>query len=472
LWRYQLIRDAADESLTPRQRGALVRKVAAERHPGPFGGTVAVSRNTLDRWLKLWRGGGFDALRPKPRQSQATTPRETLDLAARLKQEAPERTAAQVRRIIEKMCGDAPSESTLLRHFRAAGLPQASRQVFGRFQADFPNEIWVGDALRGPKVAGRKAYLFAFLDDYSRYVVAARWAFAEDTARLSLALRPALLAWGVPNTCYTDNGAAFKDRQLARACARLGIRMVHSAPGRPQGRGKIERFFNTVTSQFLTEVNASGLPGPGSPARSLEELNQLFRAWVEASYHQAPNNTTGEAPAERWARGWANLKPRRAEPQAIDEAFLWSQERTATRAGTVQLFGNTYQVDPLLAGRRVEIVYDPFDMAKPVQVYDRDGRPAGAGTLVEIKRHTDPKARAAARDAAAGAGPASLTGIDYLRALDDDRKRAAAKAGLDYAALAPPGGPEPPAGEDGGRRPQGAAGRDDGDDGWEQGVLV
>jgi putative transposase len=241
-WRYQIIRGAADESVAPSQRGRLVREIAERRHPGPFGGTVEVSRTTADRWIRAWRSGGFEALQPKPRQSLARTPAETLELAARLKQEAPERTAAQVKRIIEQMCGDAPSESTLLRHFRSLGLPQASRQVFGRFQADFPNEIWVGDFLHGPRIGGRKTYLAAFLDDYSRYVVAARWAFAEDTARLSLALRPALLAWGIPNTCYTDNGSSFKDRQFARACARLGIKMVHSAPGRPQGRGKVERF--------------------------------------------------------------------------------------------------------------------------------------------------------------------------------------------------------------------------------------
>ncbi len=40
--------------------------------------------------------------------------------------------------------------------------------MFGRFEADVPNERWVGDALHGPKVGGRKTYLFAFLDHHSR----------------------------------------------------------------------------------------------------------------------------------------------------------------------------------------------------------------------------------------------------------------------------------------------------------------
>jgi len=58
LFRYQLIREAADPSLSTRQRGRLVRELAARAHPGPFGDEVVVSRATLDRWIRdLARGG-------------------------------------------------------------------------------------------------------------------------------------------------------------------------------------------------------------------------------------------------------------------------------------------------------------------------------------------------------------------------------------------------------------------------------
>ena len=126
--------------------------------------------------------------------------------------------------------------------------------MFGRFEADAPNERWVGDALHGPKVGGRKTYLFAFLDDQARLAVGYRFGFAEDTVRLAAALEPALAARGVPASCYVDNGSAFVDAWLLRACGKLGIRLVHSTPHRPQGRGKIERFFRTVRDQFLVEV--------------------------------------------------------------------------------------------------------------------------------------------------------------------------------------------------------------------------
>jgi transposase InsO family protein len=33
---------------------------------------------------------------------------------------------------------------------------------------------------------------------------------------------------------------------LALVCAKLGIALIHARPYRPQGKGKIERFFRTV----------------------------------------------------------------------------------------------------------------------------------------------------------------------------------------------------------------------------------
>jgi putative transposase len=233
LFRYQLIREAADPGLSTRQRGRLVRELAGREHPGPFGVPVRVSRQSLDRWILAWRRGGFDALLPTPRQVTARTPGEVLDMAAALKRENPDRTAAQVVRILRTHLGWTPSESTVLRLFTRLELsrPQPGRTVFGRFEAARPNQLWTGDALHGPVVAGRKTYLFAFIDDHSRAVVGHRFGHAEDTVRLAAALRPALASRGVPEAVYVDNGSAFVDAWLRRALAVLGIKLTHSTPG-------------------------------------------------------------------------------------------------------------------------------------------------------------------------------------------------------------------------------------------------
>jgi len=242
LFRYMLIREAADPALTTRQRGVMVRAIAAREHKGPSGEPVRLTRWTLDKWIREWRRGGFDALVPAPRQAQPRTPPEVMELAAALKKENPARTAAQVQRILRAQSGWAPDERTIQRMFNRTGLRSLATPeqapVFGRFEASRPNEIWTGDALHAIRVDGRKTYLFAFVDDHSRAVMAARFGFAEDTIRLAAALRPALAARGVPEAVYVDNGSAFVDAWLLRACARLGIKLVHSQPGKPPLTGQ------------------------------------------------------------------------------------------------------------------------------------------------------------------------------------------------------------------------------------------
>jgi putative transposase len=435
LFRYGLIREAADPGLSTRVRGRLVRAVAAAEHTDPTGRRVRVSRDTLDRWIRAWRRGGFDALVPSPRQSAPRLPVEVVEMAVALKRENPDRTGAQVRRILATQMGWSPGERTLQRWF--ADDPQiadrvstgASSPVFGRFEAARPNELWTGDALHGPIVGGRKTYLFAFLDDHSRAIMGHRFGFAEDTVRLAAALRPALGSRGVPDGIYVDNGSAFVDAWLLRACAKLGIRLIHSTPGRPQGRGKIERYFRTVREQFLVEI--TGNPG-GDPSRhpvaDLGELNALFTAWVETVYHRQIHSETGQAPLARWSAAGPFPIP---STDALAEAFLWEEHRTVTKTALVSLQGNTYQVDPLLVGRRVELVFDPFDLTR-IQVRLR-GVPAGTAIPHRIGRHAHLKARPES--------PPELpapTGIDYARLIAEihQTQLGAPGTGVNYAALA------------------------------------
>lgn len=447
LFRYQLIREAADPAHSSKARGRLVREIAAREHIDPSGKPVRVSRDTLDRWIRAWRAGGFDALVPHPSHLGPRLPAEVIETAVALKVENPARTATQNRRILRAQLGWAPGERTLQRYFAAdhqidaqlgalaAGGPGATA-VFGRFEADRPNELWVGDALHGPRLDGRKTYLFAFLDDHTRLLVGHRWGFAEDTVRLAAALRPALASRGVPEAVYVDNGSAFVDAWLLRACASLGIKLVHSTPGRPQGRGKIERFFRTVREQFLVEITGT----PGEPGRhlvgDLAELNRMFTAWVEQVYHPRPHSETGTPPRTRWSAGAPFPLP---SPAALAEAFLWSEHRTVTKTATVSLQGNSYQVDPSLAGRRVELVFDPFDLVT-IEVRYR-GATAGTAIPHRIERHSHHKARPETP-----AEPPPTTGIDYAR-LIEAAHHAQLATRVNYAALA--GRSSDPAGEHG-----------------------
>lgn len=407
LFRYSLIREAADDALSTRQRGRLVRYLAERDHTGPNGEAVRVSRKTIDRWIRAYRAGGFDALVPRARTAQPVTPKPLLDLAVELKRERPERTAAQVCRIIAADRGWSPSQRTVQRLFVRVGLngrgDGAVPGTFGRFEATRTNELWTGDALHGPVVDAHKAFLLGFLDDHSRLLAGYRWCHSEDTVRMEAALRSGMSSRGIPEAVYVDNGSAFVSKQLLRACASLRVRLVHSTPRRPEGRGKIERFFRTVRDQFLVEVAVA------APV-DLAEMNRLFAAWVEGVYHRTVHSETGQAPLERFDT--TNLRhPSAAE---LREAFLWSEQRVVTKVATVSLFSNHYEVDAALAGRRVELVFDPFDLTDIDVRFE--GRPMGKAVPRRIGRHSHP----AARPDPAGAPP-TPTGIDYLRLIEARR---------------------------------------------------
>ena len=423
LFRYALVRQAADDDLSCAERGRLVRDLAGRDHVGPDGGRVRVGRSTLDRWIRAYRRGGFDALVPVATAREPLTATELLDLAVALKREAPKRTAEQITAIIAATRADAPSARTIQRHFARTGLNRrpdgAPPRSFGRFEAAARNDRWVGDALHGPTVAGAKSYLFAFIDDHSRLLTGYRWGRAEDTLRLEAALCRGLASRGIPKTIYVDNGAAFVAAPLQRACAVLGIRIVHSRPGQPAGRGKIERFFRTVRSQFLVEVEQRTVA-------DLDELNGLFSAWAEQVYHRRVHRETGQSPLERFMAAGIPQVP---GAELLREAFLWSQVRTVTKTATISLAANRYETDAALVGRKVEAIFDPFDLTEVEIRYH--GQSFGIAKVHRLGVHVHPKATVHLEV------PDDMPpnpGIDYL-ALVAAEYRAATRRSINFADL-------------------------------------
>jgi putative transposase len=324
LFRYSLVRDAADQGLSKAERGRLVRALAGREHVGPDSRLVRVARGTLDRWVRAYRLGGFDALVPAPRVVVPRTPAGMLELAFQLKRERPERTAAQVREIMLAAAAggveQVPGLRTLQTHLAREGLNvradgRSQGKVYGRFEASVRNELWTGDGLHGPILAGaaaRRAVLLAFIDDHSRLLVGWRWGTGEDVFRLEAALRSGLMSRGVPAGILVDRGSAFVSSQLLRASAVLGVKLIHASPRAATTKGKIERFFRTVRDQFLVEID-DGV--------ELPELNRLFSAWLEVVYHRRIHSETGQTPLARFDAAGAPTLPTLA---LLREAFLGS----------------------------------------------------------------------------------------------------------------------------------------------------
>lgn len=132
---------------------------------------------------------------------------------------------------------------------------------------------------------------------------------------LSLALRQAIWrkpdpAWpihGLPDTLYTDHGADFTSDHLAAVAADLHIQLMHSTVGRPQGRGKVERFFGSITTEQLPTLPGHLVRGKPSspPVLSLPQLDAELGRWITGTYHRRPHSEISVPPQQTWlADGW------------------------------------------------------------------------------------------------------------------------------------------------------------------------
>ena len=432
LHRWAVIAEAANGRLTSSERGAVVRAIAARPHAHPDGTMRRYSRGTIDRWLRAWRAGGADGLRPSPRSDtgKVRAMPELFGEAAALRLELPGRSAAQIASILYHRHGVRVAERTVSGQLRRAGLHRAALKAapkaYGRYEAERANERWVTDVLVGPWVpypkrdGSARARLFLIVDDHSRLLVDGRFYDRENARICQELLRRAITRRGVPEILYADNGAPFANAWLARTCAVLGIRLIHSKPYSPQGRGKQERANRYIREAFLAEAVHHGI-------ESLDQLNDWFAAWAEQVANRRVHAETGQAPIDRFQAAGPH---RQADPALIREAFRWSVTRRVTRVATVPLEGNSYSVDPALVGRRVELRYDPENLAV-IDVF-LDGRPAGAAVPFVIGRHVH---RAVAPPPPPAADP---TGIDYLgmvAAAHDEQ--AGTGAAIDFTRLPP-----------------------------------
>lgn len=408
LHRWAVIAEAANARLTPAERGLLVRQIAGRAHTHPDGAQRRYGRSTIDHWIRAWRAGGLTALRPQPRSDTGLVRAapELFEEAVALRLELPTRSAAQIAEILWARHRVRVAARTLRDQLRRRGLHRealaAEPKVFGRYEAARANERWITDVLVDPWVpfprtsASVRARLFVIVDDHSRLLVHGRFHPVENTRAGQEVLRAAIVRRGLPEVLYADQGAPFHNHTLARTCAVLGIRLVHSQPYSPEGRGKQERLNRYIRERFIAEAEHAGID-------SLAELNDRFEAWAEQVANRRTHAETNQAPLERFEAG---EPPRAAHPDRLREAFLWVAARRVTKTATVSLEANQYSVDPALVGRRVELRYDPVDLSV-IEVFFA-GRPAGVATPFVIGHHTHRRVPQAARP------PAPPTGVDYL----------------------------------------------------------
>lgn len=386
-----------------------------------------ISRRTLYRWLKSYEAQSIDGL--LPRQGVKKPAPDWLDTFLRHYQKPQNPTVQHAYDCFVREYGaDAPSIHMVRRQLskmsavarengRATGNALLKLRPYKRRDTSelWPTDVYTADGttldaemihpLHGQPC---KAEITAILDVATRRCVGFSMSFAESSLGVLDALRSACIFGGVPALFYTDNGpgytnALMKDDKTG-IFQRLGITGTTSIPGRPQGKGLMERGVKTLwvrAAQGLASYTGSMMDEDTAHKNfraSRKALNEGKRSilplWHEARAHLLErideyNNTPHRGlpryrdnagrqvhytPNEYWAtfekRGFRKVKV----PAGMESELFMPGVMRAVRNGYVRLFGGMYFDDELAFwhGREIEVRYSVFDMAK-VGCFDKKG---------------------------------------------------------------------------------------------------
>lgn len=250
-----------------------------------------------------------------------------------------------------------------------------------RTEAEAPNAIWQADhteldiLVKDDRAQSRKPWLTIVLDDYSRAVAGYFLSLSAPSAiQTALALRQAIWrkaqpGWhvcGIPQVLYTDHGSDFTSRHLEQVMADLKIRLIFSTVGQPRGRGKIERFFESLAQVLLCRLPGCACFQAGKEALlNLPELARELERYLIGEYLVTPHRTTGQAPQARWEAG-GFLPQMPASLEQLDLLLLTVAKTRKVHSDGIQFMGVRY-IDPTLAaylGGQVLLRYDPRDLAE------------------------------------------------------------------------------------------------------------
>lgn len=416
-FRYNLISPiVCRESIYFGEIAELIRKAAGKIYQIPGSRKTTVSTRTIERYLRQYRKGGYDALMPKSKGSGPTKiPQEYLNLALDLKREHRKRPVSQIIETLE-MSGQVPKgilkRSTLYDHFEREGLTKElgkkESKAYQRFSPKHRNQRWQGDTchllhITDPQNPKRKLklYLIAWLDEATRIIPHGQLYTEEKSYTLEDSLKKAILKFGIPEQAYVDNGKIYSSHHLQSICGRLGIHLSHTRPYRPQGRGKLERMFATVQRSFLPEIETI----LRERMMSVDEINDYFFIWIRQHYHERVHSATKQKPMLAFESDSYPL--RRVDLETLVDAFLVEETRKVDKTGVFRLNGTDYQAPLELARTKISVRYDPFDTSS-VQVYCNNQRYADAYPL-KIPEQVNFKAVTKEID-----NPQPATGLNYL----------------------------------------------------------
>jgi len=435
-FRASLLAPLLTGEISSEERGSYFRKLSGQAHIMPDGKLGTISLRTLRRWYQQLRTTGIDGLAPKRRSDRGQAQRDNrakIQRAIELKREGPHRSDHVINHILRSEFGSGLASSTLYRHL---GIHGATRKRLGmqkekvrcQWTRDTPDALWMGDFSHGPIVLcdgqPRQTHLSAWIDMHSRYVVEARFYLREN---LDILVDSLLRAWakrGAPQELYADNGKIYHSRGLTLACAKLAIKKLHRPPREPEPGGLVERLFQTVQTQFISEVLIC-------QTLSFTQLNQAFSAWLATGYHQQVHSSTGQMPDTRYHVSGRSI--RHVDVTQVESYFYRHETRTVDPTySDVSIDKRLYRVDRRLRGMQVQVQFNPFrsDPQQPDEVTLYDLQDVYLGVAQRYERERGAHGRPPAQEQ-----PKPLLESPYIKCLLSEHQRQlgdACKAGINY----------------------------------------
>ena len=346
------------EVLRDVDRGGLPMRAAAQ--------LLARSERQVWRLLKVFRRDGAAGLvskkrgRPSNRKTAAPVRAAVLWIVRQYYADFGPTLAA------EKLAaehGFSLSSETLRKWMIADGLwldrkqrqrrvhqPRPRRDCVGELvQVDGSEHWWFED--RGPQCT-----LLVFVDDATSRLMHLQFVESESTFAYFHAARAYLEAWGKPIAFYSDKHGVFRVNhpgavggdgmtQFGRALHALNIDIIcaNSSPA----KGRVERANKTLQDRLVKELRLAG-------AATLADGNALLPVFM-ADY----NARFGKVPANR-----KDLHRRLDPGDDLDDAFAWKEERTLSRALTLQYDKVLFILEPsepakAAIGKRVSVIDYP-----------------------------------------------------------------------------------------------------------------
>ncbi len=355
------------------EKNRLLREKSCYEWEIPYSGRSRISRSTILNWVRKYEGSGgrLESLYPDKREDKGkfrSLDGDSVLALVNLKKQLKDATVpiilreARQRKILP--LNSKVSLATVYRLFNQYGLmePETQHEDMRRFEAELPNDIWQSDCMHGCKVdvEGRlmKSYLFGIIDDHSRLIPHARFYLKENINSYKDCLMKALHKRGLPRKLYVDNGPTFRSLQLGYATASLGIALVHSRPYRPEGRGKIERWFSTVRMCFLSVI---------SDGLTIDQLNKKLNDWIDTQYHTTIHSSIGQTPMERYIK---HIHLIRQAPADLENYFRSRVSRRVDKDRTVSINGSVYEAPVELIGKAVALLYNENDPSRIEVMYN------------------------------------------------------------------------------------------------------